>query len=100
MYPEYSTEHFNSVANITVDSDGITPQKKQNGIEVYIQEYHKIPFNQNEASKIIIAIKTIEPNASAKFDPKVSGKMNKSLAIKLNKLRTIKVNKSHKKQLM
>ena len=32
-YSEQSTSHFNNVANITVDNDGITPQNKQNGRE-------------------------------------------------------------------
>ena len=30
VYPENNTAHFNKVTNITVDSDSITPQKKQN----------------------------------------------------------------------
>ena len=43
-YPEHSTTHFNNVANITVDSDIITPHKKQNGGGEDSQEDHQIPL--------------------------------------------------------
>ena len=45
---EQNTLHLENVARITVDSDSITPQKKQNGIEEYKQEDCQIPFNENE----------------------------------------------------
>ena len=47
-YQEQSTTCFNNVADITVDSDGITPQKKQSGGDEYFQEDRQIPFNKNE----------------------------------------------------
>ena len=63
VYPEHSTAHFNNVTNITVDSDSIIPQKKQNGREENVQKDHEIPFNKNEANKSIIENETIVPNA-------------------------------------
>ena len=32
-YLEHNTAHFNNIANITANSDSITPQKKNNGRE-------------------------------------------------------------------
>ena len=32
-YTEQNTAHFNNVENITIDSEGIFPQKKKNGRE-------------------------------------------------------------------
>ena len=43
-YTEQSTAHLNKVTNINVNSDSITPQKK-NGREEDRQEDHKTPFN-------------------------------------------------------
>ena len=47
-YPEHSTTHFNNIANITVDSDIITPHKKQNGREENIQKDRDILFDKND----------------------------------------------------
>ena len=60
--------------NITFDSYSITPHLKKNRRKEDVQEYrmipfnknvwqedHKIPLNENESNKSIIAIKTIEP---------------------------------------
>ena len=62
-YPENGTANFNNVANITVDSDSITPQKKKNEKEENIQKYHDIYFDKNESNKSIIDRKKIAPNA-------------------------------------
>ena len=43
-YMEHNTLHFENIANITGDSDNISPYKKQNGIEEDSQESCKIPF--------------------------------------------------------
>ena len=43
-YPEHNTLHFENVANITADSDIITPHKKQNGGGEDSQEDHQIPL--------------------------------------------------------
>ena len=37
-YPEHSTVHFEYIANITVDSDSVISQEKQNGSEEDCQE--------------------------------------------------------------
>ena len=47
-YPEQINVHFNNVANITVDSDSITSQKKQYGREEYFPEYRQIPLDKND----------------------------------------------------
>ena len=35
VYPEQSTAYFKNVVSITVDSDSLIPEEKQNGIEKY-----------------------------------------------------------------
>ena len=45
---EQNTLHLENVAIIAVDSDSITPHKKQNGREEYHQEDCQINFNENE----------------------------------------------------
>ena len=47
-YLEHSTAHFNNVANITIDSDSITPKNKKNWREENSQKDHEILFNENE----------------------------------------------------
>ena len=51
-YTEYNTTNFHKVANITVDSDSITPQKKQSGIEEDHYKGRKTPLGKNEAKKL------------------------------------------------
>ena len=46
-YPEHKTLHYKNVTYITVDSDSITPQKK-NGRKEYFQEDLQITFGGNE----------------------------------------------------
>ena len=58
-YLEKNTLHFENVADITVNSDGIIPEKKRNRREGDHQKNCKIPFDENEANKSIIASKTI-----------------------------------------
>ena len=41
-YPENNTLHSENVANITINSDSVTPQKKKNGREEDHQEDHQI----------------------------------------------------------
>ena len=43
-YPEQNTLHFNNIANITIHSDSITPQNKQNEREEDHQEHGQIPL--------------------------------------------------------
>ena len=62
-YPEHSTAHLNNIAKITLDSDIITPQKKQNRIKKNIHKDNDTPLEKNGANKSIIARKTIGPNA-------------------------------------
>ena len=45
---EQNTLNLENFAIIAVDSDIITPQKKQNGREEYHQEDCQINFNKNE----------------------------------------------------
>ena len=45
---EQNTIHLERFAIIAVDSDIITPQKKQNDREEYHQEDYQINFNKNE----------------------------------------------------
>ena len=59
-YPEQNTSHFNNVANITVNSNSVTPQKKKNGIEEDHQEDCNIIFDKNGANKSMNASETIE----------------------------------------
>ena len=47
-YPEHSTAYFNNFANITINSDSITPKNKQNMREENSQKDHEIPFDENE----------------------------------------------------
>ena len=68
-YPEQNTLYVKKVANITINSGSIDPQKKQNGKEEYFQENCKIPFDENEENKSIITIKAIEPNPSKTIEP-------------------------------
>ena len=59
MYPEWSTVHFENISNITVNSDNVIPQEKQNGGEKYCQV---IPYEKNEANK------SIEKNSNKTID--------------------------------
>ena len=86
VYPKYNTAHFNNVANITSNSDSITPHKKQNGREHNIHKDHEIPLDKNEANKSITVIKTIVPNASEKLHQTQAKAFNKQRAIKFNKV--------------
>ena len=52
-YPEQSTIHFENVVNITVDSDCVITQEKQDRSEEYFQEDRKIPYDKNEANNSI-----------------------------------------------
>ena len=45
-YLEQNTLYFENVANITGDSDIISPHKKQNGRQEDSQESFKIPFEK------------------------------------------------------
>ena len=92
VYKEQITEHFNNVADITADSDSITPQKKQNGRE----KYRHITFNNNEANNSINASKTIEPNASKKFEPNKSKKIEPNASNKIQKLRAKRLTRAKK----
>ena len=58
--------------NITINSDIITPQKKQNGRKEYHQEDCQIPLNKNGENKSIIERKTIEPNENETIEPNLS----------------------------
>ena len=69
---EQNTLHLENVARITVDSDSITPQKKQKGREEYHQEDYQIPLNENEENQSIIAIRTIESNVGKTIEPNAS----------------------------
>ena len=71
-YTEQNTTHFHKVANINIDSDSITPHKKQSGIEEDHYKGRKIPLGKNEAKMSIIAGKTIEPNASKTIESNTS----------------------------
>ena len=68
-YPEQNILYYKNVANITIDSDSTTPQKKQNERGGYIQEDHQIPFDENEENNSIIVNKTIETNAKETIKP-------------------------------
>ena len=61
---EQNTLHLENFAIIAVDSNIITPQKKQNGRKENHQEHCKIPFEENEENNSIITSKTIESNAN------------------------------------
>ena len=87
-YLEQNNANFNSVANITVDSDSTTLQKKKNQREEDSQEYRMIafsenarqeyrmiPFDKNEANKSIISSKKIETNGRKTIDPNAGGKI-------------------------
>ena len=60
LYPEQGIVHFNNMANITIDNNSITPQRRQNEREEHHQKDCQILFNKNEENKSIIASKTIE----------------------------------------
>ena len=53
-YAEHINSHVNNVANVTIDSDGITLQKKKYGKERNIQKDNDIYFKENEPNKSII----------------------------------------------
>ena len=74
VYPEHSTAHLNNIANITIESDSITPKNEKNGREENSQKYQNIPFDKNEAKNSIIASETILPNASETIEPNKSNK--------------------------
>ena len=67
MYPEQRTAHFKNVVNITVNSDSVIPQQKQNGSE---KDCQAGTYNENEANKSIeeITSKTIEQNARNRIE--------------------------------
>ena len=67
-YTEHITAHLNNVANITINGDGINPQKKKNRREKDIRGYRKIYLDKNGENKSIIESKTIEPNARNKIE--------------------------------
>ena len=62
-YPEQSNAHFEIGVNITVNSDSVIAQKKQNRSEKYRQPN---PCNKNETNKII------EENANEKIEQNMS----------------------------
>ena len=67
--PEQNTLHLDNIANITIDSEIITQQKKKNGREEDCQEYCHIPIDKNGEHNSIIASETIEPNANETIEP-------------------------------
>ena len=95
-YLEHITAHFNNIANITIDSDIITPHKKKNTREENIQKDHEIPFYKNEANKSIIASETIVQNASKKIVPNASEAIQQTTIDIIKQTKSKKVNVSKK----
>ena len=55
VYPQHITVHFENVANITVDSGIVTPQKKKNGRE---EDFRKIIiFHMTKMSQIRVSMR-------------------------------------------
>ena len=74
-YSEKSTPHFDNVANITIDSDDITPQKKKMGERKIIR---------NIVRNIIRYLPSKKKQIIVQFQSK---QLNQTRAIKLNKSR-------------
>ena len=91
-YPEQSTAHFENVANITVDSISIIPQKIKMGV---INIARRILTKKNEVNRSIEenASKKIEQNASKTIEQTESNKIekieNKQKEIARNKIKSI-----------
>ena len=62
MYPEHSTECFEDIAKISINSDSVITQEKKKNEE----NFQENPYNENEVNDIIEynASETIEPTPS------------------------------------
>ena len=78
VYTEQSTAHFNNFSNITVDSDIITPQKKQIGERKISRKIFR---------KIVISLSTKVGKVRVQLRAK---QLNQIREIKLNKLQANK----------
>ena len=87
-YPEQSTENFNKITNINIDSDVINPQNKLNWREENHQEDSHIPFNENGKNKSIIASKKIEPNVSETIELNASKPIEPNASNKIEQIVT------------
>ena len=63
MYPEQNTEYFETIANITVNSDSVSPHQKQKDS----QEDCNIPYDKNKENTSINSSKTIDVSKTIKL---------------------------------
>ena len=81
-YLEQSNAHFNNIANINVNSDGITPQKNRIGKRNIVRNIIRkiVIYLLTKVRKIVVKLRMKQLNQT------LMKKLNQTQAIKLNKL--------------